>query len=191
MVSCSSENVNNAISSLFVKVTTEMNIFKRLFRCLSASLFSGVLIGLSLNVSGGNSFFTFFVKHSLTAAIFLFLNVGFLLLAGWLSWVGNSDTDGSKTVNVRMYLLGISLASLVMFIVNIATHLHEAPPFGGGAIAIYDEFPFVTIIGIQFPSIIWSLFSAVLFSTIERVVKVWEDSMVPSKLTHDSEFSAR
>jgi hypothetical protein len=70
-----------------------------------------------------------------------------------------------------------------VLIVNIAIHLHEAPPFGGGTIVIYDEFPFMTIMGIQFPSVIWSLFSALLFSTVERIVKVWEDSLV-HKQTH-------
>lgn len=161
-----------------VGVTTELSILRRLFKHLGASLFSGILIGLSLNISGGNSFFTFFIKHSLIAAIFLLLNIGFLLLAGWLFWIESGDKGASKAVNVRMYLLGISLASLVMLIVNIAAYLHGAPPFGGGTIVIYNEFPFVTIMGIQIPSIIWSLFSAVLFSTIERLVKVWEDSLV-------------
>lgn len=161
-----------------VEVMREMNILKRLFRHLSVSLFSGVLIGLSFNISGGSSFFTFFIKHSLVAATFLLLNLGLLSLAGWFSWVESSDTGGSETVKLRMYLLGISLASLATFIVNIAIHLHEAPPFGGGTVVIYDEFPFMTIMGIQFPSIIWSMFSAVLFLTIERVVKVWEDSLV-------------
>jgi hypothetical protein len=74
-----------------------------------------------------------------------------------------------------MYLLGISLASLAMFIINLATNLHEAN-IGGGIIEIYGDFPFLTIMGIPFYSIIWSLFSASLFSTVERVLKAWEDS---------------
>jgi hypothetical protein len=80
-----------------------------------------------------------------------------------------------------MYLLGISLASLAMFICSIVTNLHEAK-FGGDIIEVYGGFPFVTIMGIPFHSIICSLFS-VIFSTVERILKVWEDSRTGKTLT--------
>lgn len=130
---------------------------------------------LVFNIVGGKAFFTSFVKHSLIDVLCLVGVFGLLLFGVWYSWVESSMIEKSKSINLRMYLLGISLASLAMFIINLATNLHEAN-IGGGIIEIYGDFPFLTIMGIPFYSIIWSLFSASLFSTVERVLKAWEDS---------------
>ena len=161
-------------------MTTRISTFKKLFHHLTIPLVFGVLVGLLLNIIGGKAFFTFFVKHSLIDALYL-LGIGLSVLVGaWFSWIESNEIGKPKTANLRMYLLGISLASLAMFIVNIATSLHEANVVGGGLIEVYWDFPFLTIMGIPIHSIIWSLFSATLFSTIERLLKVWEDSRVSS-----------
>ena len=138
-------------------------------------LILGVLVGLSFNIIGGPAFFTFFVKHSLVQLLLLVVILVLLFLGGWGSRIESDEIGKPKSINLRMYLLGISLASLAMFIFNIAINLHEAK-FGGGVIEIFWDFPFITIMGIPFYSIIWSLFSAIVFSTVERVLKIWEDS---------------
>jgi hypothetical protein len=165
------------VFSLQRKLTAKAGIFKQLFNHLTTPLVFGLLIGLLLNISGGRAFFTFLVKHSLIDGLYLFAIFGLLLVTAYFSWIESNEIGKSKTANLRMYLLGISFASLVVFIVNIVPNLYQAH-FVGGIMQVYGDFPFVTIMGIPFHSIIWSLFSAILFSTIERVLKVWEDSLV-------------
>jgi hypothetical protein len=154
-----------------------MRIFQKLFKHLTVPLILGVIIGFCFNYIGALAFFTYFATHSIFYLLLLVGTLALLFLGVWFSWAETDEIWKPKSINLRMYLLGISLASLAMFIVNIATNLHEAN-FGGGVIEIYGGFPFVTIMGIPFHSIVWSLFSAIMFSTIERILKVWEDSWV-------------
>jgi len=161
--------------SMETLVIARMSMFKKLFKHLTMPLILGVLVGLLFNYIGALAFFTFFVKHSPVHLLLLVGTLISLFLGGWFSWIESDEIRKPKSINLRMYLLGISLASLAMFIYSIATNLHEAK-FGGGIIEVYGGFPFVTIMGIPFHSIIWSLFSAIFFSTVERILKVWEDS---------------
>jgi len=137
-----------------------------------ASLFSsGLLEGIILS-SMSNFAFEVFVTHSLNGYLTL-LFIIFLLLASF--WIVPSFIEGNlRTQKIRVILLGISIASFVMFAFNLIVFSRRSQ-FGGWVIVTYEGPPYIGIMGVPFPTIIWSLFLGSFFTALERILKVWEE----------------
>ena len=68
----------------------------------------------------------------------------------------------------------ISIFSLVIFILNLTLHA-QVGAMQGGVIRLLEGPPNFDVMGVSFGTIIGSLFTASLFTTLERMIRVWED----------------
>jgi len=93
-----------------------------------------------------------------------------------LYWIASKLVEGVSGIHkARVVFVGISIASLVVFVSNLALFARRGES-GSWVIVTYQGPPYIGIMGVPFTTIIWSLFLGSFFAALERILKLWEES---------------